>query len=208
MSSQHPPENIISDPNKEPKDIKEAIQEPDWIIAMQNELNELEIWDLVETPLDRTIIGTKWVFRNKLNEDGEIISNKARLVAQGYNQEEGIDYNETFAPIARLESIRIMLAFASCMNIKLYQMDVKCAFLNGYLQEKVYVKQPPGFENPNLPNHIFKLNKALYGLKQAQRAWYDRFSSIYLRITFNEVKFIKRFLLRLKEKYSFCSSIC
>ena len=147
---------------------------------MQNELNEFErnkVWDLVERPPDRTIIGTRWVFRNKLNEDGDIIRNKARLVAQGYNQEEGIDYDETFAPVARLESIRIMLAFASYMNIKLYQMDVKCAFLNGYLQEEVYVKQPPGFENPDLPNHVFKLNKALYGLKQAPRAWYDRFSS-------------------------------
>ena len=107
-----------------------------------SELNEFErnkVWDLVERPLDRTIIGTRWFFRNKLNEDGEIIRNKARLVAQGYNQEEGIDYDETFSPIARLESIRIMLTFASYMNIKLYQMDTKCAFLKGYLQEEVYV---------------------------------------------------------------------
>ena len=103
---------------------------------MQNELNEFErnkVWDLVERPPDHTIIGTRWVFRNKFNEDGDIIRNKARLVAQGYNQEEGIDYDETFSLVARLESIRIMLAFASYMNIKLYQMDVKCAFLNGYL---------------------------------------------------------------------------
>ena len=150
---------------------------------MQNELNKFErnkVRDLVERLPNRTIIRTRWVFRNKLNEDGDIIRNKARLVAQGYNQEEGIDYDETFAPVARLESIRIMLAFASYMNIKLYQMDVKCAFLNGYLQEEVYVKQPPDFENSDLPNHVFKLNKALFGLKQAPRAWYDRFSSYLL----------------------------
>ena len=101
-------------------------------------MNQKEtVWDLVERPPDCTIIGTRWVLCNKLNEDGDIIRNKARLVAQGYNQEEGIDYDETFAPVARLESIRIMLAFASYMNIKLYQMDVKCAFLNGYLQKEV-----------------------------------------------------------------------
>jgi len=93
-------------------------------------------------------------------------------VAKGYNQEEGIDFDETFALVARLEAIRILSTFASYMNIKLYQMDVKCAFLNVYLQEEVYV-EPPSFENPNLPNHVYKLQKALYGLKQAPRAWYE-----------------------------------
>ena len=154
---------------------------------MQSELNDIErnkVWDLVEGPPDRTIIGTRWVFLNKLNEDGKIIRNKARLVAQGYNQEEGIDYDETFAPVARLASIRIRIAFALYMKIKLYQMDVKCVFLNGYLQEEVYVKQLPSFENPNLPNHLFKLNKALYGLKQTPRAWLDRFSSHLLENNF------------------------
>ena len=99
--------------------------------------------------------------------------NKARLVAQGYSQLEGIDYGETFAPVARLESIRILLAYATHHNFKLQQMDVKSAFLNGPLKELVYVKQPPGFEDPNFPNHVYKLNKALYGLKQAPRAWYE-----------------------------------
>ena len=101
-------------------------------------------------------------------------------MAKGYNQEEGIDFDETFALVARLEAIRILLAFASHMNIKLYQMDVKCAFLNGYLQEQVYVEQPPGFENPNFPAHVYKLQKALYGLKQALRAWYARLSKFLL----------------------------
>ena len=127
-------------------------------------------------PQDHTIIRTRWVFRNKLNEDREIIRNKARQVAQGYNQEEGIDHDETLAPVAKLVSIQIMHVFASYINIKLYQMDVKCDFLNDYLQEEVYAKQPPGLENSNLPNHVFKLNKALYGLKQAPRIGYNRFS--------------------------------
>ena len=99
------------------------------------------------------------------------IRNKARLVAKGYNQEEGIDYEETYAPVARLEAIRMLLAFASIMDFKLYQMDVKSVFLNVLIQEEVYVEQPPGFEISDKPNHVYKLQKALYGLKQAPRAW-------------------------------------
>lgn len=154
------------------------------------------MWDLVPPPQHQSVIGTRWVFRNKLDENGKVIRNKARLVAQGYNQEEGIDYEETFAPVARLEAIRILLAFASHKNIKLFQMDVKCVFLNGYLQEEVYVAQPPSFENDDFPNHVFKLNKALYGLKQAPRAWYERLSKYLLENGFkrglvDETLFIK-----------------
>ena len=98
------------------------------------------MWELVSKPKDHTIIGTKWIFRNKLDESGTIIRNKARLVAQGYNQEEGIDFDETFAPVARLEAIRMLLAFACFRDFKLYQMDVKSAFLNGFINEEVYVK--------------------------------------------------------------------
>ena len=137
---------------------------------MQEELSQFErnqVWSLTPRLKDHPVIGTKWVFRNKLDEKGTVVRNKARLVAKGYNQEEGIDYDETFAPVARLEAIRILLAFASYMGIRLFQMDVKCAFLNGFLQEEVFVEQPPGFENPDFPNHVFKLHKALYGLKQA-----------------------------------------
>ena len=110
------------------------------------------------------------MFNNKLDEFGIVTQNKARLVIQGYNQEEGVDYEETFARVASIKAIRILVAFASHMEIKLYQMDVKIAFLNGYLKEEVYVTQSPGFENHNLPNHVFKLDKALYGLKQAPKA--------------------------------------
>ena len=110
------------------------------------------------------------MFRNKLDEHGTIIRNKARLIVQGYNQEKGIDYDETFAPVARIEAIRLLIAFASHMEFTLYQMDVKSAFLNGLLQEEVFVKQPPGFENNDFPDHVYKLDKALYGLKQDTRA--------------------------------------
>ena len=111
-----------------------------------------------------------------MDENCIILRNKARLVAQGFNQEEGIDYEESFPLIARLEAIRMLLAFACFKDFILYQMDVKNAFLNGFISEEVYVGKPPGFESFNFPNHVFKLKNALYGLKQAPRAWYERLS--------------------------------
>ena len=113
------------------------------------------------------MIGTKWIFKNKSDEHGTVIRNKSRPVAQGYTQVEGVDFDETFAPVARLESIRILLAIASHLNFKLYQMDVKNAFLNEMLQEEVYVEQPKGFIDPHRPDDVYKLKRALYGLKQA-----------------------------------------
>ncbi|GJS66648.1 retrovirus-related pol polyprotein from transposon TNT 1-94 [Tanacetum coccineum] len=160
---------------EEPKKVSEALKQLGWVDAMQDELNQFarnKVWTLVPAPYDKTIIGSKWVFRNKRGETGIVIKNKARLVAQGYNQQEGIDYDETFAPVARLEAIRIFLAFATYMNFIVYQMDVKSAFLNGKLKEEVYVKQPLGFESNEFPNYVCKLDKALYGLKQAPRAWH------------------------------------
>jgi hypothetical protein len=103
-----------------------------------------------------------------------VVRNKAHLVAQGFCQKEGIDFEETFAPVARLEAIRVFLAFAASKGFKVFQMDIKSVFLNGFIEEEVYVKQPPGFENPKFPNRVYKLQKALYGLKLAPRAWYDR----------------------------------
>ena len=135
---------------------------------MQDELNQFqrnEVWCLVPRPSHQSVIGTKWVFRNKMNEDGIVTKNKVRLVTQGYSQEEGIDFEETFAPVARLEAIKILLAFAVSQSVKLFQMDVKSAFLNGYIKEEVYVEQPPGFEDHKHPDHVFKLTKILYGLK-------------------------------------------
>ena len=133
------------------------------------------MWSLIERPKDHhiNVIGTKWVFKNKQDEHGTVIRNNARLVAQVYAQIEGMDFEDTFAPVARLEAIRLLLAYASFHNFKLYQMDVKSAFLNGPLKEVAYVAQPPGFEDPRHPNHVYLLHKALYGLKQAPRAWYE-----------------------------------
>ncbi|GKD58606.1 retrovirus-related pol polyprotein from transposon TNT 1-94 [Tanacetum coccineum] len=128
-----------------------------------------------------TIIGTKWVFRNKLDENGVVSRNKPRLVSQGYNQQEGIDYDETYAPIARLESIRILLAYAHALDFKLFQMGVKSAFLDGFINEEVYVAQPPGFTDFKKPDHVFKLKKALYGLKQAPKDWYDRLKAFLIK---------------------------
>jgi hypothetical protein len=159
----------------EPYRIEDALRDLDWVVAMQEELNNFtrnEVWHLVPRP-NQNVVGTKWVFHNKQDEHGVVTRNKARLVAKGYSQVEGLDFDETYAPVARLESIRILLAYATYHGFKLYQMDVKSAFLNGPIKEEVYVEQPPGFEDSEYPNHVYKLSKALYGLKQALRAWYE-----------------------------------
>ncbi|WVZ97731.1 hypothetical protein U9M48_043245 [Paspalum notatum var. saurae] len=161
----------------EPTTIDQALSDPDWVNAMHEELNNFtrnEVWTLEAKPKGARVIGTKWVFRNKQDDEGNIVRNKARLVAKGYSQVEGTDFGETFAPVARLEAIRFLLAYATHHDMKLYQMDVKSAFLNDYINELVYVEQPPGFEDPSNPNHVYRLSKALYGLKQAPRAWYER----------------------------------
>jgi hypothetical protein len=168
---------------EEPKDIDKALRDLDWVNAMHEELNNFkrnEVWELVERPKDHNVIGIRWVFRNKQDQDGIVVRNKVRLVAQGYTQIEGLDFGETYAPVARLEAIRILLAYAYAHNIKLYQMDMKSIFLNGYIQEEVYVEQPPSFEDDKKPNHVYKLRKALYGLKQAPRAWYERLRDFLL----------------------------
>ncbi|KAD4180306.1 hypothetical protein E3N88_28897 [Mikania micrantha] len=159
----------------EPKNVKMALKESSWVEAMQEELmqfEKLKVWNLVPLPKGKLPIGTRWVFRNKRDDSGVIIRNKARLVVQGFYQQEGIDYEEVFAPVARLEAIRIFLAYASYMNFTVYQMDVKTAFLYGKVKEEIYVCQPPGFEDSQYPEHVYKLDKALYGLHQAPRAWY------------------------------------
>src|SRR4051812_34598684 len=143
---------------------------------MHEKLNNFERnkeWKVVEKPKEcRNVICTKWIFKNKQDENGIVVRNKARLVAQGFSQVEGIDFGKTYAPVARLESICILLVYDAHHNFKLQQMDVKSAFLYGPLHELVYVKQPPGFEDPKFPNHVYKFDKALYGLKQAPCAWY------------------------------------
>ncbi|GKE35886.1 putative ribonuclease H-like domain-containing protein, partial [Tanacetum coccineum] len=141
-------------------------------------------------------IGTKWVFKNKKDERGIVIKNKARLVAQGYTQEEGIDYDEVFAPVARIEAIRLFLAYASFKDFIMYQMDVKSAFLYGKIEEEVYVCQPPGFEDPDFPDKVYKVEKALYGLHQAPRAWYETLLTYLLDNGFQRGKIDKTLFIR------------
>ncbi|CAH1445186.1 unnamed protein product [Lactuca virosa] len=159
----------------EPKLVKNVMYDPDWIVSMQSEFDEFErnkFWRLVLKPKDVSVIGLKWIFKNKTDIEGNIDRNKARLVVKVYSQQEGIDYEETFGPVTRLEAIRIFLAYATHKDFNVYQMDVKCAFLNGVLEETVYVEQPPGFINSQYPDHCYDLDKVVYGLKQAPRAWY------------------------------------
>ncbi|GKF85817.1 putative ribonuclease H-like domain-containing protein, partial [Tanacetum coccineum] len=149
----------------EPTSIAKALSDSSWVEAMQEELIQFklqQVWILVDLPHRKKAIGRKWVFRNKKDERGIMIRNKAKLVAQGHTQEEGIDYEEVFAPVARIEAIRFFLV---------YQMDVKSAFLYGTIEEEVYVTQPLGFKDPDHPDKVYKVVKALYGLHQAPKAW-------------------------------------
>ncbi|KAL8114351.1 hypothetical protein AgCh_021272 [Apium graveolens] len=182
------PEGTNSNSETEPKKVEEALQDADWVHAMQEKLNEFErnkVWNLVPRPKNKSIVGIKWVFRYKTDSDCIIIRNKARLVAKGYSQQGGIDYDETFALVARLEAIRIFLAYVAHKKFIVFQMDVKSAFLNGELEEEVYVEQPPGFVDSKFPNHVYRLDKALYGLKQAPRAWYETLAQFLLESGFH-----------------------
>ncbi|GKD85559.1 retrovirus-related pol polyprotein from transposon TNT 1-94, partial [Tanacetum coccineum] len=168
----------------EPKQIKGGqIVDSAWIKAMQDELHQfdrLKVWELVDKPFGKMVIKLKWLWKNKKDEDQTVIRNKARLVAKGYAQEEGVDFEESFAPVARLEAVRIFVAHAAHKSFPIYQMDVKTAFLNGPLKEEVYVAQPEGFVDPDHPEKVYLLRKALYGLKQAPRAWYDELSNFLM----------------------------
>ncbi|GJU24217.1 retrovirus-related pol polyprotein from transposon TNT 1-94 [Tanacetum coccineum] len=187
----------------EPKTYKDALTQACWIEAMQEELNEfehLEVWELVPRPDKVMVITLKWIYKVKLDELGGILKNKDRLVARSYHQEEGINFEESFAPVARLDAIRIFLAYAAHMNMVVYQMDVKTAFLNGILREEVYVSQPDGFVDQDNLNHVYKLKKALYGLKQAPRAWYDLLSKFLLSQEFSKGTVDPTFFIRRQGK--------
>jgi hypothetical protein len=172
---------------------------------MHEELENFErnqVWTLVEPMRDVNVIGTKWVFKNKQGGDGEVVRNKARLVAQDFSQVEGLDFGETFAPIAHLEAVRILLAFFASKGFKLYQIDVKSDFLNSVIQEEVFVRQPPGFESPKYPNRVYKLSKALYGLKQASQIWYARLKTFLLEHGYM-MGSVDKTLFTLKHGYDF-----
>nr|GFA20994.1 Gag-Pol polyprotein [Tanacetum cinerariifolium] len=165
---------VLTVSRTEPKNIKEAMADSAWIESMQEELyqfNRLDVWELVNRPLCTNVINLKWLWKNKRNEENTVIQNKSRLVAKEYAQKEGVDFEESFAPVARLEAIRLFIAYAAHKSFTVYQMDVKTTFLYCPLKEEVYVNQPDGFVDPYHPDKVYRLKKALYGLKQAPRAW-------------------------------------
>nr|GEU30645.1 hypothetical protein [Tanacetum cinerariifolium] len=177
---------LPNDPNMpEIEDITYSDDEDN--VGVEADFNNLEtsitmqkVWVLVDLPLGKRAIDTKWVYRNKKDKRGIVIRNKARLVAQGHTQKEGINYEEVFTPVARIEAIRLFLAYDTFMGFMVYQMDVKSAFLYGTIKEEVYVCQPPGFEDPDHPDRVYKVVKALYGLHQAPRAWYETLANYLL----------------------------
>jgi hypothetical protein len=167
----------------EPNNFNEDRKYDHWVKAMNDVLDQIEknnTWEMVHRPEGKNIIGSKWIFKNKLNEQGQVVRNKARLVCKGYAQIEGLDFGETFAPVARLEAIQIFLAYACHKRFKLYQMDVKTSFLNGDLSEEVYMEKLEGFELSDNPDLVCKMKKSLYGLKQSPCSWYHRLD-MYLK---------------------------
>ncbi|GKC41259.1 putative ribonuclease H-like domain-containing protein, partial [Tanacetum coccineum] len=177
----HPIENVIGD-------VKSSVQTRRMTKPTYEQGFLSAVWILVDLPIRKRAIGTKWVFRNKKDERGIMIRNKARLVAQGHRQEEGINYKEVFAPVARIEAIRLLLSYASFMGFLVYQIDMNSAFLYGTIEKEVYVTQPPGFKDPDHPDKVYKVVKALYGLHQAPRAWYETLANYLLGNEFKRGK--------------------
>nr|GFB52663.1 retrovirus-related Pol polyprotein from transposon TNT 1-94 [Tanacetum cinerariifolium] len=181
-----------------------TLRDADWVSAMQEKLDQfarLKVWRLVPRPEGKSVIKTKWIFKNKKDESSLVIRNKARLVAVGYSQQEGINYDEMFVPVARIEAIRLFLAYAAHKDFIVFQMDVKTAFLNGILKKEVYVGQPPGFVSKQYPDHVYALDKALYGLKQAPLAWYDVLSQFLIDSGFQKGLIDATFFIKKKGKH-------
>jgi hypothetical protein len=173
----------------EPTYFEEASKDEFWNKAMDEELDQIEkndTWELVPRPKDKNVIDTKWVYMNKLNEYGQVTRNKAILVCKLYAHVEGVDIEETFAPVARMEANQLILVYACSKNIKVCQMDIKSAFLNGELEEEFYIEQPEGFQLSKNAYYGWKLKKALYGLKQAPRAWYSRLDKYLQQVGFRK----------------------
>ena len=173
----------------EPVSFEEASQKKQWMMAMKEELHSIEkngTWELTELPKGKKAISVKWVYKLKLKPDGEIAKFKARLVAKGFLQRPGLDYDEVFAPVARIETVRLVIALASYHQWRMQQMDVKSAFLNGPLTEEVYVMQPRGFKVKGQEEKVYRLHKALYGLKQAPRAWNKRIDAFLIQKGFTK----------------------
>jgi hypothetical protein len=176
---------------EEPTCFEEAIQRKEWANAMTEEYQSImknEVWEIVPRPKNKDGVSSRWLFKIKHVVDGSIEKYKARLVARGFSQKKGIDYEETFAPMARYTSIRTIIALAAKMKWKLHQMDMKTAFLTGVIEEEVYIEQHQGFEVEDRKSHVCKLKKALYRLKQAPRAWYGHIDSFLTSLGFTKSK--------------------
>ncbi|KAE8683276.1 TMV resistance protein N-like [Hibiscus syriacus] len=187
----------------EPVSFQEAVQEKKWRDAMDEEIKAIEkndTWKLTSLPKGHKAIGVKWVYKTKQNAKGEIERHKARLVAKGYSQKAGIDYDEVFAPVARLETIRLIISLAAQNKWKIQQMDVKSAFLNGVLEEELYIQQPSGYEVKGHEDKVLKLKKALYGLKQAPRAWNSRIDKYFQENGFNKCPYEHALYIKIKDE--------
>nr|KYP44095.1 Retrovirus-related Pol polyprotein from transposon TNT 1-94 [Cajanus cajan] len=174
----------------EPNTVKEALAKPEWLKAMKDEYQALvsnQTWSLVDLPIGYKPIGCKWIFKSKYNPDGSFQRHKARLVAKGYNQKPGLDFSETFSPVVKPTTVRIVLSLAITNQWPIHQIDINNAFLHGDLQESVYMSQPPGF-NTQHKDKVCKLNKAIYGLKQAPRSWYCKLSNTLIHMGFHSTK--------------------
>ncbi|GKD32409.1 retrovirus-related pol polyprotein from transposon TNT 1-94 [Tanacetum coccineum] len=188
----HPLEQVIGDPFKPVMTQHQLQTDPE--VYKLHQFKRLDVWELVPRPDRKNIINVKWLGKNKSDAEKIVIRNKSHLVEKGYKQEEGIDFEESFALVARLEDVRIFIAFAAHKNITIFQMDVKTAFLKVPLKEEVYVSQSDGFVNPDFPDHVYRLKKALYGLKQALRAWYDKLSSFLIEHHFTKaIELLKKY---------------
>ena len=178
--------------NGEPLNYEEAMAGPDsnkWLEAMKFEIGSMyenKVWTLTDLPDDQRAIENKWIFKKKTDADGNVTIYKARLVAKGYRQVQGVDYDETFSPVAKLKSVRIMLAIAAFYDYEIWQMDVKTAFLNGFLKEELYMMQPEGFVDPKNADKVCKLQRSIYGLVQASRSWNIRFDEMIKAFGFTQ----------------------
>jgi hypothetical protein len=193
----------------EPFKVEDALCDPNWVVVIQEELNNFKrnkVWSLIERP-KLNIVGTKWVFCNKQDEHGVATRNMVRLVAKDYSQVKGLDFDETFAPVARLESICILLTYATHHCFKLYQIDIKSVWLNEPIKKEFYVEQPPSFDDEEYLNHVYKLYKALYGLNQAPRAWYECLSDFLIDNNFRIGKVDTTHFTRRVDKYLFVCQI-
>ncbi|GJZ19974.1 retrotransposon protein, putative, ty1-copia subclass [Tanacetum coccineum] len=191
----------------EPANYKAALLDPEsnkWLDAMNVEMQSMkdnEVWDLVDLPPNDKTVGSKWLFKKKTNMDGAVHTYKARLVAKGFTQTYGVDYEETFSPVADIRAIRILIAIVAFYNYEIWQMDVKTAFFNGHLSEEVYMVQPEGFVNPKFPNRVCKMKRSIYGLKQAYRQWNKRFDNEVKKFGFSQNRDEPCVYMKVSESY-------